>query len=271
MRVQRGFGKPPVYHLEDEELEFLKGLFLVLQKEKRMEAWNRLVVERMMTSEIGVELIHLFYRVERRREENATIYLPPEYEEYRSTFSPTLYLRYKALLREVSFFFANPSHFHLPTNLLQERASCVIYPNGAILKRGTPFPSLGLYDDLWYEDESSPGVPVDFDDYLDNQVLYQKEGLPMELQDTVSLMTSADFQDRFKAEYQQLKIRAQKLRTMLDAMKDGTLKFDPKCDYDLLHEQLVYMQAYLGILERRATTEGISLLWLNNGAPKSAS
>jgi len=84
-------------------------------------------------------------------------------------------------------------------------------------------------------------------------------------------MTSADFQDRFKAEYQQLKIRAQKLRTMLDAMKDGTLKFDPKCDYDLLHEQLVYMQAYLGILERRATTEGISLLWLNHGAPKSAS
>ena len=252
-------------------MEFLKGLYLALQKEKRMRAWNHLVVERMMTSEIGVELIHLFYRVERRKEENATIYLPQEYEEYRSIFSPTLYLRYKGILRGVSFFFANPPHFHLPSNLLQERASCVVYRNGALLKKETPFPALGLYDDLWYEDGDSPGIPVDLDSHLDNQVLHQKEGLLMELQDTICLMTSADFKERFKAEYLQTKVRAKKLRATLNAMKDGTLKFDSKCDYDLLHEQLIYMQAYLGVLERRATIEGISLLWLNNGAPENAS
>lgn len=81
----------------------------------------------------------------------------------------------------------------------------------------------------------------------------------MELKDTVSLMASTDFKDRFKAEYLQTKVRAEKLRVTLDAMKNGTLKFDPKCSYDLLHEQLVYMQSYIGVLERRASIEGINL------------
>lgn len=93
----------------------------------------------------------------------------------------------------------------------------------------------------------------------------------MELKDTIVLMTSDNYKERFKAEYLQTKIRAQKLRATLNAMKDGTLKFKPKCDYDLLHEQLVYMQSYLGVLERRATIEGISLIWLNEGAPEKAS
>ena len=93
----------------------------------------------------------------------------------------------------------------------------------------------------------------------------------MELKDTIVLMTSDNYKERFKAEYLQTKIRSQKLRATLNAMKDGTLKFKPKCGYDLLHEQLVYMQSYLGVLERRATIEGISLLWLNDGAPEKAS
>lgn len=93
----------------------------------------------------------------------------------------------------------------------------------------------------------------------------------MELTQTVDLMSSTNFKERFKAEYLQTKIRSQKLRAILDSMKDGTIKFNPKCDYDLLHEQLVYMQSYLGVLERRATIEGISLIWLNDGAPEKAS
>lgn len=93
----------------------------------------------------------------------------------------------------------------------------------------------------------------------------------MELKDTIAWMTSNDYKERFKAEYLQTKIRSQKLHATLNAMKDGTLKFNPKCDYDLLHEQLVYMQSYLGVLERRATIEDISLIWLNDGAPEKAS
>ena len=37
----------------------------------------------------------------------------------------------------------------------------------------------------------------------------------MELKDTVSLMQSADYKERFKAEYYQLVIRYKKLKAML--------------------------------------------------------
>ena len=122
-----------------------------------------------------------------------------------------------------------------------------------------------------FREEKTPDIPVDLDNPPDNLVLHQKEDMSMELKDTIGLLTSDDFKERFKAEYLQLKIRSKKLRSILDAMKNGTLKFTPKCDYDLLHEQLVYMQSYIGVLERRATIEGISLLWLNDGAPADAS
>ena len=93
----------------------------------------------------------------------------------------------------------------------------------------------------------------------------------MKLKDTADLMISEDYKDRFKAEYQQLKIRANKLSAMLKKYKDGTLEFTPKCSYEVLYEQLVHMKDYLDDLEKRANIEGISLLWLNNGAPNDAS
>ena len=81
----------------------------------------------------------------------------------------------------------------------------------------------------------------------------------MELQDTIELMNSDDFKDRFKAEYYQLKIRLEGLERMLKAYKEGTLDFKPNCSYDLLHEQLVYMKNYKRILEERAKIENIEL------------
>ena len=93
----------------------------------------------------------------------------------------------------------------------------------------------------------------------------------MKLKDTIDLMISEDYKDRFKAEYQQLKIRANKLNTMLKKYKDGTLEFAPKCSYEVLYEQFVHMKDYLDDLEKRANIEGISLLWLNDGAPNNAS
>lgn len=47
---------------------------------------------------------------------------------------------------------------------------------------------------------------------------------------------------------------------MLKAYKAGTLPFKPKCSYELLYEQLVYMKAKLKILEKRAEIEGIELI-----------
>lgn len=81
----------------------------------------------------------------------------------------------------------------------------------------------------------------------------------MELKDTVSFMNSENYNDRFKAEYFQTKIRYDKLHKMLVKRAAGTLDFDPKCSVALLTEQKRYMGEYLRVLETRAEIEGISL------------
>ncbi len=80
-----------------------------------------------------------------------------------------------------------------------------------------------------------------------------------ELKDTIDLMTSADYKDRFKAEYWQLKIRAQKLDDMVNKYKAGTLEFTPTCPIELLESQLEAMAIYLGALFHRASIEGVVL------------
>ncbi len=79
------------------------------------------------------------------------------------------------------------------------------------------------------------------------------------LYDTALLMKSNDFRERFQAEYIQLKIRYNGLKAMLEKYKAGTLSFQPKCSYELLFTQLVYMKNYMKVLEERAKVEGIIL------------
>lgn len=81
----------------------------------------------------------------------------------------------------------------------------------------------------------------------------------MELKDTIEMMNSDNYQERFKAEYYQLKIRIEKLSAMLKDYKAGKLKFEPSCSYELLFSQLIYMQNYLDILLERAKFENIDL------------
>ena len=81
----------------------------------------------------------------------------------------------------------------------------------------------------------------------------------MELNETVGLMNSKDFKENFKAEYWQLKIRMQSLGDMLKKYKEGTLKFKPKCSYDLLNGQFKAMDMYASYLEERALIERIDL------------
>ena len=81
----------------------------------------------------------------------------------------------------------------------------------------------------------------------------------MELKDTVEMMGSADYKERFKAEYLQLEIRVNGLRNMLKKYKDGTLTFKPSCSYDLLNGQLKAMELYATYLDERAEIEGIDL------------
>lgn len=82
---------------------------------------------------------------------------------------------------------------------------------------------------------------------------------PMELNDTVEMMNSADYKERFKAEYLQLGIRIGKLANMLSNYAAGTLNFSPSCPYDVLEAQLNAMQIYMYTLRKRAEIEGIEL------------
>ena len=81
----------------------------------------------------------------------------------------------------------------------------------------------------------------------------------MELKDTVEMMLSADYKERFKAEYFQTKIRHDKLREVTIKAEAETLDFKPTCPLYLLKAQLKDMSAYLYALETRAEIEGISL------------
>ena len=81
----------------------------------------------------------------------------------------------------------------------------------------------------------------------------------IELKDTIELMTSEDYKDRFKAEYYQAKIRRDKLHTMLMKAYAGKLEFEPSCPLDYLAQQKVHMEQYIDTLIVRAYIEGIEL------------
>lgn len=81
----------------------------------------------------------------------------------------------------------------------------------------------------------------------------------MELKETIELMNSNDYKERFIGEYLQLQIRINGLSNMLKKYKEGTLKFTPSCSYELLHTQLVYMECYSNALEERAKIENINI------------
>lgn len=81
----------------------------------------------------------------------------------------------------------------------------------------------------------------------------------MELKDTITLMTSEEYVERFKAEYIQTKIRYEKLHKMLIKLEAGTLDFKPKCSTSILLQQKRVMGDYLKILEVRAEIEGVDI------------
>lgn len=81
----------------------------------------------------------------------------------------------------------------------------------------------------------------------------------MELEETVDMMESPDYKERFKAEYWQIKIRWRKLHRMLVKYEAGTLDFEPSCSLELLKKQAFHMGNYIHILEIRAEVEGIVL------------
>ena len=81
----------------------------------------------------------------------------------------------------------------------------------------------------------------------------------MELKDTIELINSKDYKERFKDEYLQAKVRYDKLDAMTVKYEAGTLNFTPSCSLELLKEQKKYMENYIRILKIRAEIEKINL------------
>ena len=82
---------------------------------------------------------------------------------------------------------------------------------------------------------------------------------PMELSDTIEMMNSEDYKERFRAEYCQTVIRYGKLKNMLDRWDDGNLNFMPTCPRSTYNMQIKAMTDYIAVLEARAVMEGIDL------------
>ena len=95
------------------------------------------------------------------------------------------------------------------------------------------------------------------------KVKEKKEKNNMELKETVELMNSVDYKDRFIAEYHQVKIRYEKLKNFCNKIEVETMlgkevtKHD--CPLELLREQQKYMGLYLSILEKRSLIENVEL------------
>lgn len=91
----------------------------------------------------------------------------------------------------------------------------------------------------------------------------KKEKNNMELKETVELMNSEDYKERFIAEYHQVKIRYEKLKNFCNKIEVEEMlgkevtKHD--CPLELLREQQKYMGLYLSVLEKRALIENVEL------------
>lgn len=81
----------------------------------------------------------------------------------------------------------------------------------------------------------------------------------MKLSDTIEMMNSADYKERFFAEYSQLVIRFNGLKSMLEKWDSDELSFTPTCPRSTYKIQIDAMESYIAILEARAKMENITL------------
>lgn len=82
-----------------------------------------------------------------------------------------------------------------------------------------------------------------------------------QLEQTVDLMSSNNYKERFIAEYAQIEIRTKRLERILKSVEDKTCPkcFEPTCDIEILKSQYKTMNAYRATLIFRASIEAIEL------------
>ena len=79
------------------------------------------------------------------------------------------------------------------------------------------------------------------------------------LKETVEMMNSTDYKERFIAEYDQLVIRYKGLKNMLDKWDRDELEFKPTCPRSTYNMQIKAMTDYIAVLEARAVMENVEL------------
>ena len=79
------------------------------------------------------------------------------------------------------------------------------------------------------------------------------------LKNTIEMMNSVDYKERFKGEYYQVVIRYQKLKAMLEKWDRGELDFTPTCPRSTYNMQISAMTDNIAVLEARAVMECIAL------------
>lgn len=115
------------------------------------------------------------------------------------------------------------------------------------------------------ENPSDEGYIVKYsDDYISwspkeaFEEAYSKIG-DKPLIDTALQMKSKDYKDRFIAEYQQLVIRYNGLKNMLNRWDRNELPFITTCPRSTYNMQIKAMTDYIAVLEARAVMENIDL------------
>lgn len=81
----------------------------------------------------------------------------------------------------------------------------------------------------------------------------------MKLSETIEMMNSADYKEKFKAEYYQLAIRYYGLCRMIEKWDNNELDFTPTCPRSMYDFQMKTMADYMMVLEKRADLEEIKL------------
>lgn len=79
------------------------------------------------------------------------------------------------------------------------------------------------------------------------------------LKETVKMMNSSDYKERFIAEYEQLAIRYTGLKNMLYKWDRNELDFKPTCPRSTYNLQIKAMEDYMAVLEARAVMENVEL------------
>ncbi len=81
----------------------------------------------------------------------------------------------------------------------------------------------------------------------------------MELKDTIELMKSSDWKERFIAEYLQAKIRYEKLHNLFIKREVGKCDFNTPISLESWKTQVSHMGLYIYELEKQAVLHGIEL------------